>query len=166
MLLHFEEMDELGHSAALLHNILQVHVGVSNELVDCLQISKDTVLFVVLEDSKVWFTWHEEAMLYDIDQTETEEVQWDVHELWCRVRHQSQDILGLSSHLTVNIGCNLFLLEAETLSLLSVESLTLTDGSLSQSVSHVLLILDQHLEELSSQDSEILLFQELRIDLR
>jgi len=37
----------------------------------------------MLEDTKVWFSWHEQTLLYNINQAETEEIKWDVHEIGC-----------------------------------------------------------------------------------
>jgi len=44
VILHLEQMDKLGHTAALLDDLLQVEVRVADELVDCFLVGEDTVL--------------------------------------------------------------------------------------------------------------------------
>ena len=105
-------------------------------------------------------------MLDNVDQTEAKEVQWNVHELWSGVWHQSEDVLGLSRDLRVNSPGDLFLLDPEAGGLLCVESLTLTDGSITQGVGHALLVLEEHLEEVSSEDSQVFLLEQLGVNLR
>ena len=165
MFLHLKQVDQLWHASALLDDLLKVHVWVRDELLNSLLVGKHTVLLIELEDSQVWLAWHQQSMLDNVDQTETKEVQWNMHELWSGVWHQSEDVLGLSSDLRVNSPGDLFLLDPEAGSLLCVEGLTLTDGSITQGVGHALLVLEEHLEEVSSEDSQVFLLEQLGVNL-
>jgi hypothetical protein len=44
MVLHLEQMDKLWHTATLLYDLLQVEVGVADELVNCFLVGEDAVL--------------------------------------------------------------------------------------------------------------------------
>lgn len=83
MILHLQQMNELGHSAALLNNLFEVQVRISDEFIYGFLVSEDTIFvrFLVLEDTKVGLSWHQKALLNNIYETETEEVQWDMHEI-------------------------------------------------------------------------------------
>lgn len=72
MVLHLEQVDELGHPTALLDDLLQVEVGVGDEFVDSLLVGEDAVLIrvVVLEHTQVRLSWHQKAVFYDVDQAE------------------------------------------------------------------------------------------------
>lgn len=41
----------------------------------------------MLKDTKVGLAGHQEALLYNVNQAETKEVKWDVHEVGCRQGH-------------------------------------------------------------------------------
>jgi len=77
-------MNEFGHSAALLNNLFEVEVRISDEFVNGFLVSEYTIFvcFLVLEDTKVGLSWHQEALFNNIHETETEEVQWDMHKIW------------------------------------------------------------------------------------
>lgn len=49
MVLHLEQMDELGHLPALLDNLVSVLVRVGHEFLDRLLVSKHAVLVVIFE---------------------------------------------------------------------------------------------------------------------
>ena len=85
VILHLEQVDHFGHAAALLDNLLEIEVWIGNELFDGLLVSEHTVLvrLTVLKHAQVGLTGHQQALLHDVDQTETEEVKRDVHEGWC-----------------------------------------------------------------------------------
>lgn len=83
VVLHLEQVDEFGHSTALLDDLIKVEVRVGDELVNCFLVSKDTILvrLTVFEHTKVGLSGHQEPLLNDIHQTEAKEVQRDVHEV-------------------------------------------------------------------------------------
>ena len=93
VVLHFEKMDEFGHSAAFFNHLFEIEVRVLNELVDCFLVSEDTILvrFRVLKHTKVGFTRHQKSLLDNVDKTESEEVERNVHEIRCGERHQSKN---------------------------------------------------------------------------
>lgn len=94
VVLHLEQVNQLRHPSALLHNRVEVLVRVSYELLNRIVVSKDTVLFGEFEHSKVRLTRHQQPFLYDVDQTEAEEVQWNVHEVRCGAGHEPEDVVS------------------------------------------------------------------------
>ena len=60
----------------------------------------------------------------------------------------------------------MFLDLSHSLCLLHVQSFTLEDDLLGELVGHLVLELEEDLEELATEDSEVLLLQQLRVDLR
>ena len=90
MILHLQEMDQLWFATAALYDLIEIRLWLRDELLDAVLISKHAIFLVILEDTKVGLAWHEEAMmLHDVDETETKEVKWDVHEVWGAVWHQT-----------------------------------------------------------------------------
>jgi hypothetical protein len=51
-------VDQLGLATASLNYFVQVLLRLLDELVDAQFISENAILFCVLEDTKVGFTWH------------------------------------------------------------------------------------------------------------
>jgi len=74
VILHLEQVNELRHDAALLNHCVEVKVGILNELLNRFLVGEDAVLFVVFEDTEVGLTRHQEALLDDVNETETQEV--------------------------------------------------------------------------------------------
>ena len=93
MILHLEQVNQLRHTTALLYDLLEVEIRVANEFVDGFLIGEHTVLvgLAVLEHTKVGLSRHEESLLNDVDKTEAEEVQRDVHEVRGGQGHESED---------------------------------------------------------------------------
>ena len=113
----------------------------------------------MLEDTKVGLTGHQQTLLDDIDETETEEVQWDVHEIRCGQRHQTKDIDLIADDLGFNILGDLFFLNPQTARLLGVEGARFADQNLAKLVRHVLFILAKDAEKIASEHSQVLLFE-------
>ena len=88
-----------------------------------------------------------------------------MHEVGRRQRHQPQDVDLVSDDLRLHTLRDLFLLDAEAARLLSVEGTALSDQNFAQLVRHVLLILEEDLEEVASEHGQVLLLEELRVDL-
>ena len=163
MVLHFQKMNQLGHYAALLNNGVKVVVGVLDELLNCLLVSEHTVLFVVLEHTQVGLARHEQALLHDVHETEAEEVEWNVHEVWRVEGHLTNDVVTHDFRLH---GLRDVLLDkAKLCGLLCVESLTLPDECLRQLICHVLFVFKQHIEQVLAQHCQILLLKKLGVDL-
>ena len=59
MILHLEEVDELGLASAAFYDIMEVLLWLLDEFFDAQLISKHTVLLVVLKDTKVRLSWHQ-----------------------------------------------------------------------------------------------------------
>jgi len=78
---------------AFFNNSVKVVVRVLNEFFDCFLVGKYTVLLVVLKNTEVGLTWHQKSLLYNMNQAETEEVKWNVHEVWCIEGHLSDNVV-------------------------------------------------------------------------
>ena len=61
---------------------------------------------------------------------------------------------------------DLFLLNSQTAGLLSVESARLTNEHLTELIGHILLVLFEDTKEIASENSQVLLLEELGVDLR
>ena len=59
MVLHLQQMDQLWHPTALLNNMLQIFVWITDELVDGLLVREDAILFVIFEHTEVWLSGHQ-----------------------------------------------------------------------------------------------------------
>lgn len=130
VVLHLKQMDQLWHLPALFNDIVQVLVRLGDELLNRLEISKDTVLVVVLEDSKIRLAWHQQTLLNDVDEAETKEVKWNVHEVRSRAGHQSQD--SITDLCTVSVLCYCIFCGSLNCSLLRVEGFGLADKRFTQ----------------------------------
>jgi hypothetical protein len=71
VVLHFQQVNELRHSAALLDDMLEILVWVTNELVNGLLVCEHTVFLVIFEHSKVGLSRHQKTLLNDVNQAET-----------------------------------------------------------------------------------------------
>ena len=90
MILHLQEMDQLWLATAALYDLIEVRLWLRDELFDAVLICKDAIFLVILEDTEVGLAWHEETVvLHDVDEAETKEVKWDVHEVRGAVWHQT-----------------------------------------------------------------------------
>lgn len=107
MVLHFEQVNQFGHFAALLDDLFNVLSRLCDELLDGLLVCKHAVLVVVLEDSEVGLSRHEQAVFDDVDEAESEEVEGNMHEVGRAVGHQSDDVV--TDYLTVHGLGDLFL---------------------------------------------------------
>ena len=58
MILHLEEMNKFGFASTSLDDIVQVLLRLLDEFLDAQLVSKHTILFVVLEYTKVRFSGH------------------------------------------------------------------------------------------------------------
>ena len=152
MVLHLQQVDKLGHSAALFDDLLKVEVRIRDKLVYGLLVSKHAILvrLLMLEDTQVGLTGHQQALLDNVDETETEEVQWDVHEIRCGQRHQTKDIDLVTDDLGFNVLRDLLFLNPQTARLFGVEGTRFADQNLAQLVRHVLFVLAKDAEEVAS----------------
>ena len=167
VILHLEQVDELGLATAPLDDLVQVLLWLLDELVDAHFVSEHAILLSVLEDTEVGFSRHEEAILLNnVDKAEAEEVERDMHEVGGAVRHQTDDVGVGPDYLRVCVGGDVLLDLAHPLRLLHVEALALKDDVVRQRICHLVLELKQHLEKLASENCQILFFQQLRVDLR
>jgi hypothetical protein len=86
-------VNQLRLPAATLYHLVQILLWLLDELVDTHFIREHTILLCVLEDTEIGFTWHEQAILLNnVDETEAKEVERDVHEVWCTVGHQANNV--------------------------------------------------------------------------
>ena len=86
-------MNQLWLATAALNDFVEIGLWLRDELFDAVLVSKDAIFLVILEDTKVGLSWHEKSVvLYDVNETETKEVKWDVHEVRGAVRHQTDNI--------------------------------------------------------------------------
>lgn len=91
VVLHFKQMDQLWHHSALFDYFLQVLVGLCDKLFDGLKVSEDTVLVFVLENSEVRLARHQETLFNDVDQTEAQEIEGNVHEVGRGAWHEAKN---------------------------------------------------------------------------
>ena len=90
VILHLQEMDQLWLATATLYDLVEVRLWLRDELLDAVLVSKDAIFLVILEDTEVGLARHEETMvLHDVNQAETKEVKWNVHEVRGAVWHQT-----------------------------------------------------------------------------
>jgi hypothetical protein len=162
--LHFEKMDQLRHLSALLDDCVEIFIWVNNELFDGLLVCKYTVLLLVFKDTEIWLSRHQETLFNNVDKAETEEIQRDMHEIRSVVRHQTDDTVAF--HLRLHRLSDVFLNYSLLLSLLHVLMLSFSDQLVWKSRCHKIFELKQHLEELLSQDGQVLLLEKLGVDLR
>jgi hypothetical protein len=86
-------MNQLWLATAALNDFVEIGLWLRDELFDAVLVSKDAIFLVILEDTKVGLSWHEKSVvLYDVNETETKEVKWDVHEVRGAVRHQTDNV--------------------------------------------------------------------------
>ena len=71
VVLHFQQVDKLGHPSALLHYVLQVRVWIFDKLVDSILVCEYAILLIVFEHTKVGLTWHQKTFLHDVNQAKT-----------------------------------------------------------------------------------------------
>ena len=85
VVLHLQQVNQLWHVAALFNDLFEVEIRVCDEFVNRFLVSENTILisFTVLKHAQVRLAWHEQTLLDDVDQTEAEEVEWNMHEVWC-----------------------------------------------------------------------------------
>lgn len=102
-------------------------------------------------------------MLNNIDQAEAKEVQRDVHEVGRAVRHQTQNLI--SHDLGIHGLCDVLLNHSLVVGFLHVQMLSFFDEVVRQVRGHQQFVLEQHVEQLLSQNREILLLKQLRVDL-
>lgn len=67
-------MDQFRSVTANLNDLIQVLVGVFDELVNCFLVSEDAVLLLVLKHAEVGFAWHQKSSFDDVNQAESKEV--------------------------------------------------------------------------------------------
>ncbi len=116
MVLHLQQVDQLGLATATLHHLVQVLLRLLDELVDGVLIGEDAVLLCVLEDSQVGLSGHQQpVVLDDVDEAEAQEVKRDVHEVRGAVGHQPNNIASCTHDLRVEISGDLFLNLTHTL---------------------------------------------------
>lgn len=88
--MHLKEMDQLWLATAAFYDLVEVRLWLRDELFDAVLVGKDAIFLVILEDTKVGLAWHEEAVvLHDVNEAETKEIKWDVHEVRGAIRHQT-----------------------------------------------------------------------------
>lgn len=89
-------MDQLWHLSALLNYLIEVTCWLLDKLLDSLLISEHTVLVIDCKfiHTQVRLSRHQQAVLNNVHQAETKEVQWDVHEIRRSIRHQSKNIFA------------------------------------------------------------------------
>jgi hypothetical protein len=97
-------------------------------------------------------------VLNDVNQAEPEEVQGDMHKVGGAVGHQTDNIRVGTYDLRVCVGSDVLFNLAHTLCLLHVQGLALQDNLLTEGVGHLILELEEYLEELATEDGKILLF--------
>ena len=163
MILHLQQVNELWHASTLLNNLLKVEVGVQDELFNGFLVSEHTVFvrFLMFEYTEVRLSWHEQALLNDVNKTETKEVQWNMHEIRSGKGHQSQNVDLVTDDLRLNALRDFLFLNTKSAGLFSVKFTRLTDEDLAQLVGHILFVLEKDVEEVASENSQVLLFQEL-----
>ena len=71
VVLHLQQMDQLRHVSAFLHDVVGVLLGVGHELLDGFLVSEDTVLVAVFEHTEVRLSGHEQAVLNNIYKAES-----------------------------------------------------------------------------------------------
>lgn len=59
VVLHLQQMDQLGHFPTLLNYLFSVFVRVCHEFLYRFLVGKDTIFVVVFEDTQVRFSWHQ-----------------------------------------------------------------------------------------------------------
>jgi hypothetical protein len=90
VILHLQEMDQLWLTTAALYDLVEVRLWLRDKLFDAVLVGKHAIFLVILEDTEVGLSWHEEPMvLHDVDKAETKEVKRDVHEVRSAVWHQT-----------------------------------------------------------------------------
>ena len=93
VVLHLEQVDQLRLATAPLNHFVQILLWLLDELVDTHFICEYAIFLCVLEDTEIGFTWHKQAILLNnVDETEAKEVERDVHEIWCTVGHQTNNV--------------------------------------------------------------------------
>jgi len=93
VILHLQQMNQLWLATAALYDLVEIRLWLRDELFDAILVGKDAIFLVILEDTKVGLSWHEKSVvLYDVNETETKEVKWDVHEVRGAVRHQTDNV--------------------------------------------------------------------------
>lgn len=157
-------MNQFWHSSALLNYMLQVWIWIFDEKINCILICEHTIFLVILEHTQIWFSWHEKAFLYDVNEAETQEIKWDMHEVRSWVRHQTNNLV--SNDLRVHGLGNVLLNHSLLVGLLHIEMLTFTNEWLWKSWCHQLFVFKKNVEKFLSKDREILFLEELWINLR
>ena len=138
---------------------MEVLLRLLDEFLDAQLICEHTILLVVLEDTEVGLSGHQQSIvLDDVDEAEPEEVQRDMHKVRSAVGHQTDDIRVGADHLRVRVGRDVLFDLAHALCLLHVQGLALQDYLLTEGVGHLVLELEEDLEELTAEDSEVFLF--------
>ena len=69
-------MDQFWHTVARIHNPLQIHVWILDELVNRFLVCEDAILIslTVLEHSQVGLSRHQQSLFDNVDEAEAEEV--------------------------------------------------------------------------------------------
>jgi hypothetical protein len=81
-------MNQFWLSSATFYYFIEILFWLTNELFNTLFISKDAIFFSVLKHTKVWLSRHQQTLvLNDVDETETQEIKRDVHEIRSAIRH-------------------------------------------------------------------------------
>jgi hypothetical protein len=155
-------MNELRHPSALLYNSIKVFIRVSNKFINRFLVCEYAVFFFILEDTEVWLSGHQESLLYDVYKAETKEIKRNVHEIRRTIRHQSEDRIVLASYdLGVHGLGDVLLNHSLVVCLLHVKVLSLSDELVGKSRGHQLFVFVKHIEELLSEDGEVLLLKKL-----
>ena len=96
MVLHLEQVNQLGHLSALLNDLIKIVSRVVSEFLNCFLIGKHAVLLVdsVLVHTQIGLTRHKQTIFHNINETETQEVKWNMHEVGCRIGHQPQNVFA------------------------------------------------------------------------
>ena len=85
-------------------------------------------------------------MLHDVDEAETKEVKWDVHEVRGAVWHQTDYVRVGSNDLGISVCRDMLLNLSHPLSLLHIQSFALEDNLLGELVGHLVLELEEDLK--------------------
>jgi hypothetical protein len=104
-------------------------------------------------------------LLDNVYEAETKEIEWNMHEIRRRQGHQPQYADHITNDLRLNILRDLLLLDSKAASLFSVECTRLSDKDFGKLVGHSLLVLEKDIEEVASEDGEVFLLKELRVNL-
>ena len=97
-------------------------------------VGEYTVFLIILKNSKVWFSWHQKAFLDNVDETESQEVERDVHEVRRAIGHQPDDLVA--HNLRVHGLSNVLFNQSLVVRLLHVQVLSFSHQMLRQPGSH------------------------------